>query len=175
MRRCIAEGRVPPDEGTKRLALLRMLPPKQRESIWDVADQLYPTFAELLAKVQKLIQDEIDSKQGGAMDIDHVDDDEDWKNTGEVLTGKGANGEDTLFVLQRKGNMTRVRPKGKGKGKQRSDGGSPPVPKPTAGGKSSKWVKGGCARCGRGSQESRLVCGYESHDKRDMPAMHSRT
>ena len=57
LRRCIAEGRVPPDEGTKRLALLKMLP--QREAIWDIADQLYPTFSELLIKVQKMIQDEI--------------------------------------------------------------------------------------------------------------------
>ena len=115
LRRCIAEGRAPPDEGTKRLALLRMLPQKQRESIWDVADQLYPTFAELLVKIQKLIQEEIDSKQGvGPMEIDNVEDDSEWQNTGQVLTGKGPDGEDTLFVLQRRGNMTRVRPKGKG-------------------------------------------------------------
>ena len=106
-----------------------MLPPKQKESIWDIADQLYPSFAELLVKVQKLIQDDIDSKQGvGPMDVDNLEED-DWKDTGETLTGKGPGGEDTLFILQRKGNMTRVRPKGRGKGtKGRTGGGSPSAP-----------------------------------------------
>ena len=52
LRRCSQEGRSQPDEETKRLALLRMLPAKQREALWDTADKLYPTFAELLHKIQ---------------------------------------------------------------------------------------------------------------------------
>ena len=44
LRRCSLEGRQMPDEGTRRLALLRILPTKQRENIYDVADDLYPTY-----------------------------------------------------------------------------------------------------------------------------------
>ena len=82
-----------------------MLPPKQREAIWDVADQLFPTFAELLAKVQKLIQDDIDSRNGvGPMEIDDLEE-EVWKDTSDTFTGKGPDGDDTVFVLQRRGNQ----------------------------------------------------------------------
>ena len=133
LRRCTQEGRPQPDEETKRLALLKMLPAKQQESIWDTADKLYPTFAELLIKVQKLIQDDIDSRQGmGQMSVDNIEEEE-WHDTGEVLPGKGANGEDALFVLQRRGNMTRIRPKGKGKGKGKAGwaGGAPEPNKTT--------------------------------------------
>ena len=71
----------------------------------------------MLAKVQKLIQDDIDSKQDDKMDVDELADEEDqWKDTGETLSGKGPDGADTLFILQRKGGQMRVRPKGRGKG-----------------------------------------------------------
>ena len=119
LRRCVQEGRTPPDDSTKRLALLRMIPPKQRGEIWQTANKLYPTFGELLAKVQEMIQDEFDAKNSNArMDIDQVEDNDDskWQSTGQVLTGKGPNGEETLFLLQRRGNATRIKPKGNGKG-----------------------------------------------------------
>merc|ERR1711978_665007 len=74
LRRCLAEGRSPPNDETKRLALLRMLPKTQREAIWETADKLYPTFAELLAKVQQMVQDDMDKRMGaGPMDVDHID------------------------------------------------------------------------------------------------------
>ena len=77
LRRCLQEGRKQPDDETKRLALLKMLPQKQREALWDNADALYPSFAQLLAKVQKMIQDNVDSHNGvGPMDIDNVDEDD---------------------------------------------------------------------------------------------------
>ena len=101
-----------------RIALLRMLPKEQRKAIWETANKLYPTFTELLAKVQEMVQDDIDKRQGADfMDVDHVDDDEEgWQSTGQVLTGKGAHGEEALFTLQRRGNAMRVAPKGGGKG-----------------------------------------------------------
>ena len=67
-----------------------------------------------------MIQDESDGKLGfGPMEVDHVDEDGDgaWTSTGQTFTGKGANGEETLFLLQKRGNNFRVAPKGKGKGK----------------------------------------------------------
>ena len=77
LRRCVDEGRTPPAEETKRLALLRMLPTKQREKIYDVADQLYPTFTSLLTKVHLLIQEDTDERQGvGPMDVDQVEEGE---------------------------------------------------------------------------------------------------
>ena len=54
LRRCVQEGRTPPNDETKRLALLRMIPATQRKEIWHTANKLYPTFAELLAKVNEL-------------------------------------------------------------------------------------------------------------------------
>ena len=123
LRRCTQEGRAQPSEETKRLALLKMLPTKQREAIWETADKLYPTFTELLTKVQRMIQDDIDSRQGvGQMDVDNVDDDDEegWEDTGQTLSGKGPGGEETLFALQRRGTSMRVSPKGKGKGKGKS-------------------------------------------------------
>ena len=81
LRRCVQEGRAQPTEEGKRLALLKMLPTKQREAIWETADKLYPTFAELLTKVQRMIQDDIDTRQGiGAMDIDNVESDDEDQN-----------------------------------------------------------------------------------------------
>ena len=66
-----------------------------------------------------MIQDDIDERQGvGAMNVDNVEEqDGAWINTGTTLTGKGPDGEDTLFVLQRRGGATRIVPNGKGKGK----------------------------------------------------------
>ena len=58
LQRGLLEGRSPPSEETKRLALLRMIPKEQREKLWDVADKLYPTFADLRAKVQEMIRDD---------------------------------------------------------------------------------------------------------------------
>ena len=146
-----------------------MLPQKQRESIWDVADKLYPTFPELLVKVQKLIQDDIDQRQGvGPMEIDNVEE-EHWEDTGEVLSGKGPDGEETLFVLQRRGTMTRLRPKGNGKG---SKAGGRPGGGPAQAQKSSKWVKGGCARCGRGNhwtKECNAVKDIDGNPPREKP------
>ena len=90
------------------------------------------------------------------MEIDNLED-EPWKDSGETFTGKGPDGEDTIFVLQRRGSQTRLRPKGKaaGKGAYKGagghGGGSPGAPSGSPGGKGSKWVKGGCARCGRGT------------------------
>ena len=150
LRRCIAEGRTPPDDRTKRLALLRMLPPNERKTIWPVANQLYPDFAPLLNKIQEMVQDEFDEKHN-QMDVDHIEDDDGkWESTGQTLVGKDGKGEEVLFSLQRRGNSTRVVPKGKSKGKGKT---STEAPRPT--GKSSKWVKGGCARCGRGSHWAR--------------------
>ena len=57
LQRGISEGRTPPNDETKRLALLRMLPKQQREKVWEVANKLYPTFADLMAKVQEMIRD----------------------------------------------------------------------------------------------------------------------
>ena len=39
--RCAQEGRDPPSDGTKHLALLRMIPSKQRQQIWQTANKLY--------------------------------------------------------------------------------------------------------------------------------------
>ena len=109
LRRCSQEGRKPPDDDWKRLTLLKMLPKAQRVALWDTADKLYPTFGELLTKIQAMIQDEADGRLGfGPMDVDHIDDDEEgtWTSTGQAFSGKGANGEETLFLLQKRGNLT---------------------------------------------------------------------
>ena len=131
-----------------------MLPTKQRGSLWEVANKLYPTFQDLLQKVNEMVQDEVDAKNGvGGMDLDDVAEEEgDWTNTGEVLTGKGAQGEETLFMLQRKGNAFRVAPKGKGKGGGRAGGRAG-----KAGGAKgeNKWDPNGCARCGRSNHWAR--------------------
>ena len=90
LRRCLDEGREPPNEESKRLALLKMIPAKQRATIWDVAGKLYPTFADVLAKVQEMIADEVDQKNGfGNMEVDEVADEGEWKSTGQTLVGKG--------------------------------------------------------------------------------------
>ena len=68
-----------------------------------------------------MLQDEADAKQGVApMQLDNVEPEEDWKSTGAVLTGKGPQGEETLYLLQQRGSMTRVVPKG---GKRGTKGG----------------------------------------------------
>ena len=55
-----------------------MLPPKNRAAIWDTANKLYPTFADLLAKTQEMIQDAIDAKNGvGPMDLNDMGTEED--------------------------------------------------------------------------------------------------
>ena len=111
LRRCLQEGRSAPNDETKRLALLRMLPKAQRSANWDTANKLYPTFPELLAKVQEMDQDDIDSKAAGMpMDVDRIDDDGEGesKETGQTLTGNEANGEDTLFMLQKRGISFRL-------------------------------------------------------------------
>ena len=80
-----------------------------------MADQLYPTFSVLLAKVQRLSQDDLDAHEKTVpMNVDDLED-EQWTDTGETLQGKGPNGEDTLFILQKRGSMMRVKPKGRGK------------------------------------------------------------
>ena len=88
LRRCVQEGRTPPGDATKRFALLRMLPQKQREAIWPVANKLYPSFQDLLLKIQEMVQDEVDIKNGaGPMDIDELeagDGEDDWENTGQT-------------------------------------------------------------------------------------------
>ena len=101
LRRCIQEGRSPPSDDTKRLALLRMLPASQRKVIWPIANQMYPTFAALAAKVQEMVQDEFDAKQEGSnMDVDNVESDGgEWEDTNQTLVGKGAGGEEALFML----------------------------------------------------------------------------
>ena len=169
LRRCSQEGRSQPDNETKRLALLRMLPTKQREALWDNADVLYPTFRDLMQKVQKLVQEDVDNHNGvGPMDIDNIDepDDDDWVSTGQTFAGKGQSGEDVIFVLQRKGNMTRISQKGRGRG--RPGGGAPPwkrsAPIKDEGAPGSPtWDKNGCARCGRGGHWAK-----ECHAKTDI-------
>ena len=62
------------------------------------------------------------------------------------MVGKGPKGEDTLFLLQKRGSATRVVPKGGGRGAKGN--------KAPTGGKgdvTSKWDPSGCARCGRSS------------------------
>ena len=89
----------------------------EKEKVRDVADKLYPTFAELLGKIQEMVQEEMDAKLGvGPMDIDHVYDDQEgeWKAAGQVLSGRGAQGEEVLYMLQKRGNSTRIAPKGGG-------------------------------------------------------------
>ena len=54
-----------------------MLPGKQKADIFEVTDILYPTFTELLDKVNKMIQDDIDERQGvGPMNVDNVEEQE---------------------------------------------------------------------------------------------------
>ena len=63
-----------------------------------------------------MLRDDVDNRQGTPMDVDNIDDDDKpWEPTGQTLTGKDQNGEDSLFILQRKGSAFRVVPKGKGK------------------------------------------------------------
>ena len=157
LRRCSEEGRSLPSEEEKRLALLRLLPGPQRKALWDTADQLFPSFTSLLSKVHKMIQEEHDAQLGfGPMELDNVDDDGDgWKPTGQILTGKGANGEEALFALQRRGDALRVAPKGgkKGGGKGNRKGDSRDAP---ATGKGvTEWDPDGCARCGRSTHWAR--------------------
>ena len=132
------------------------MPQKQRQALWDTADQLYPTFATLLAKIQKMLQDEADNKLGfSPMDLDHVDDDTgDWIDMGQTFPGKGANGEDVLFTLQRRGTAIRIAPKGAKGGKRGTKGtkggkGEKDNILPTTGKGITEWDPNGCARCGR--------------------------
>ena len=77
LRKCVDEGREAPSDGSKRLALLRMLPPNERKMLQGTANQLFPTFADLMSKVQELIQDDLDSRSGAQkMDVDEVVGDE---------------------------------------------------------------------------------------------------
>merc|ERR1712026_327759 len=100
LRGCVEEGRQPPDDSTKRLALLRMLPTRQKQAIWDVANQLYPTFQDLLSKVHEMIRDEVDCKNGSSpMDIDQLDAEDaggKWVSTGQTMIGKGPDGEEAI-------------------------------------------------------------------------------
>ena len=74
LRRCIEEGRAPPSDSIKRLALLKMLPPKERKELWSVAGKLYPTFTDVLLKVREIIADEADAKNNPhAMDVDNLE------------------------------------------------------------------------------------------------------
>merc|ERR1712079_112014 len=104
-----------------------LLPAKQRQALWDTADQLFPTYSSLHSKIHRMLQDEHDNKLGFApMDLDNSETESgEWVDTGETFPGKGANGEDVLFTLQRRGSAIRVAPKGsKGrKGKAGSKGG----------------------------------------------------
>ena len=69
--RCSQEGRKQLDEEVKRLALFRMISPKQRGELWMNTSKFYPTFQDLHCKVQELIQHELDAKHGVAsMDVD---------------------------------------------------------------------------------------------------------
>ena len=103
LRRCQQEGRKCPDDEVKRLTLLKMLPPKQRATVWANANQLYPTFQTMWAKIQEMITDSFDSKDSPmAMDIDNVDGEGDWAATGQTLVGTNAHGEEELFSLQKK-------------------------------------------------------------------------
>ena len=64
--------------------------------------------------------------------------------------GKGAQGEETLYMLQRRGSSMRVAPKGAGK-----RGAPRKIPGGGSQGKGSKWDPKGCARCGRSSHWAR--------------------
>merc|ERR1711994_134385 len=76
LQRCTEEGRTLPSDEEKRLALLRLLPSKQRQALWDTADQLFPTYSALHAKIHRMLQDEHDSKLGLApMDLDNLETD----------------------------------------------------------------------------------------------------
>ena len=153
LRRCAEEGREVPSDASKRLALLKMIPKKEREGIWNVAGKLYPTFADLLARVQEMIADDIDQKNGvSQMEVDDLGDEGEWKSTGQTLVGKGPQGEEQLFLLQRRGGALRVAPKG-GKGAKRIKGrkGGKGDREHGGPGSDNKWDPNGCARCGRSS------------------------
>ena len=53
LRRCIQEQRTPPSDEAKRFALLRILPKKQKDSLSEVADDLFPTFSSLLVIIRR--------------------------------------------------------------------------------------------------------------------------
>merc|ERR1712026_612497 len=101
--RCVEEGREPPNDSVKRLALLRMLPAKERKELWTNANKLYPTFTDVLNKRNEMVRDDVDARNGfGGMDLDDLGDEaEEWTNTGQTFSGKGPTGEDTLFMLQK--------------------------------------------------------------------------
>ena len=177
LQRGLLEGRSPPSEETKRLALLRMIPKAQREKLWDVANKLYPTFADLRAKVQEMIRDDADSRQGmSPMELDHVDEDDEssWEATGQTFSGKGPGGEETLFMLQKRGTQFRVKPKGGGRG-GKAGGGRPGATSrvdPTTG-KPTKWDPSGCARCGRSShwaRECKATVDIDGNPPKEKPA-----
>ena len=69
------------------------------------------------------------------------------------MAGKGPQGEETLYLLQQRGSMTRVVPKG---GKRGTKGGGKGGKAENAGGKNGpQWDPKGCARCGRGGHWAR--------------------
>ena len=88
------------------------------------------------------------------MELDNVEEDDEssWEATGQTFSGKGPGGEETLFMLQKRGAQFRVRPEGGGKGGRAGGGkaGAAPRLDPTTG-KPTKWDPSGCARCGRPS------------------------
>ena len=85
--------------------------------------------------------------------LETTEEEGEWKNTGQTMSGNGKDGSDVLFMLQKRGNATRIVParmaggsrKGGGKNGRKGDtnGG--------ANGTQSKWDRNGCARCGRSS------------------------
>ena len=115
-----------------------------------MANHSYQDFTSFLNKVQEMVQDDFDAKHEGGnnMDVDNVESDGgEWEDTNQTLVGKGPEGEETLFMLQRRGGSMRVKPKGAGRK------GAPRKPPGGGGsqGRGSKWDPTGCARCSRSS------------------------
>ena len=76
--------------------IVENVPQKQREGIWNTANRLYPTFADLMGHVQELVQDDLDSRNGvKPMEIDMAEDEGKWVSTGQTLIGKDDNGDET--------------------------------------------------------------------------------
>ena len=98
-----------------------------------------------------------------------------WEPTGQTFAGKGSNGEDMVFTLQRRGNNFRIAPRPKGQGKGSQAKGDSNLSNNSDSGKASKWDPRGCARCGRGShwaKECRAlldVNGEKCKEKLDKP------
>ena len=89
------------------------------------------------------------------MDVDNLEE-EVWKDSSETFTGKGPQGEDTLFMLQKKGGAFRVTPKGGGRSAGKKGAASGGAPGGGGGkGETNKWDPNGCARCGRSTHWSK--------------------